>query len=185
MANINDNFLEMYKELETELRGVGLSVLDYENNLPDGTEKEKLKLCRIIRNYMSHQDKKFVVATQDMVNFIGTLAINIRRKTHIVANELIKQKTVKYNEYLKNVLPLLVKISVPVVDNNGTVIYIMDANDYIKMLNKGLKRIELPKKLPKLNYTDKDTKIEDLAEGIYVVTSTGNAEGKYLGICIV
>jgi hypothetical protein len=45
---MNDKFLDAFKELETELRGLGLSVLDYENNLPDGTEKERLKICRII-----------------------------------------------------------------------------------------------------------------------------------------
>jgi hypothetical protein len=185
MANINDNFLDMYKELETELRCIGVSVLDYENGLPDSAEKEKLKVCRIIRNYLSHQDKRFVVATQEMVNFIGLLAISIRRKSHIVSDEMSKQKTVKSNEYLKNVLPLLVKMCVPVVDDNGKVIYLLDANDYIRMLNKGLKRIELPKRLPKLNYIDKDTKLDNLPIGNYIVTSNGKEDGKYQGLLIL
>lgn len=180
---MNDKFLDAFKELETELRGLGLSVLDYENNLPDGTEKERLKICRIIRNYLSHQDKKFVTASEEMIKFISDLALNARRKTHIVANDLIRQKTVKSNEYLKNILPLLVKINVPVEDVNGQIIYLLDANDYCKMLNKGLKRLELPKKLPKLNYVSKDTKIEDLMNGMYVVTSNGKKDGKYIGLC--
>ena len=182
---MNDKFLDAFKELETELRGLGLSVLDYENNLSDGTNKEKLKLCRIIRNYLSHQDKKFVTASEEMIKFISDLALNIRRKGNIVANELIRQKTVKSTEYLKNVLPLIVKSSVPVVDKNDQVVYIITNDEYLKWLNKGIKKIELPKRLPKLNYVSKDTKVEDLLEGTYIVTSNGKIDGKYLGLCII
>jgi hypothetical protein len=39
-----------------------------------------------------------------MIKFISDLALNARRKTHIVANDLIRQKTVKSNEYLKHLL---------------------------------------------------------------------------------
>lgn len=182
---MNEKFLELFKELETELRGFGQSVLDYENSLPDGSTKEKLKICRITRNYLAHQDKKFVTCSKEMVDFIEELALTIRRKSHIVANELIRQKSVKSNEYLKNILPLLVKSVVPVEDNSGQIIYLIDANEYIKMLNKGIKRLELPKRLPKLNYVSKDTKIDDLSEGIYIVTANGQINGKYLGICII
>ena len=153
---MNDKFLDAFKELETELRGLGMSVLDYENNLADGTDKERLKLCRIIRNYLSHQDKKFVVASEEMIKFISDLALEIRRKGNVVSNELIRQKTVKYTEYLKNVLPLIVKSSVPVVDKNDQVVYIITTDEYLKWLNKGIKKIELPKRLPKLNYVSKD-----------------------------
>ena len=182
---MNDKFLDVFKELETELRSIlGQSVLDYENSLSDGSDKEKLKICRISRNYLSHQDKKFITASEEMINFISELALTIRRKGNIVANELIKQKTVKSTEYLKNVLPLLVKNNVPVIDNTGKVIYIISDKDYLIWLNKGEKKIVLPKRLPKLNYISKDEKIDDISNGIYVVTSNGKSDGKYVGIFI-
>lgn len=181
----NDIFLETYKKLETEMRSFGKSILDYENDLSDGAEKEKLKVCRIIRNYMAHQDKKFVDISNDMINFISDLELQIRRRSHIVANELIRQKAVAQNESLKNILPLIVKNVVPVQDKAGKIIYIIDENTYLTMLNKGLKKIELPKRLPKLNYVNKDYKISNLATGIYIVTSDGTDSGKYLGLCII
>ena len=183
---MNDKFLEAFKELEIELRSLGQSVLDYENSLPDGnSDKEKLKICRISRNYLSHQDMKFITCSKEMIDFIENLTLTIRRKSHIVANELTRQKTVKSTEYLKNILPLLVKCEVPVEDANGQIIYLINSNDYIKLLNKGIKKLELPKRLPKLNYVSKDTKIDNLTTGIYVVTSNGAINGKYIGLCII
>jgi len=183
---MNDRFLEVFKELEIELRSLGQSVLDYENLLlDDSSDKEKLKICRISRNYLSHQDMKFITCSKEMIDFIENLALTMHRKSHIVANELIRQKTVKSNEYLKNILPLLVKCEVPVEDTNGQIICLINSNEYIKMLNKGIKRLDLPKRLPKLNYVSKDTKIDNLDTGIYVVTSNGQINGKYIGLCII
>ena len=106
---MNDKFLEAYKQLDIELKEQGQSVLDYENSLSDGTDKERLKLCRITRNYLSHQDKKFVTCSKEMIKFIEDLTLQIRRKSHTVKDELIRQKTAKHNETLKNILPLISK----------------------------------------------------------------------------
>ena len=182
---MNEKFLEAFKNLESELRSIGTTVLDYENSLEDSNTQEKLKLCRITRNYLAHQDKKFIVASKEMIDFINNISLSIRRQSNIVANEMIKPKSVIYNEYLKNILPLIVKNYVPVVDKSGKVIYIIDDKTYLTQLNNGFKRFELPKKLPALNYTYKDEKIDNLSNGIYVVTSTGDDLGKYIGLLIL
>lgn len=181
---MNDKFLEAYRQLDIELKEQGQSVLDYENSLSDGTDKERLKLCRITRNYLSHQDKKFVTCSKEMIKFIEDLTLQIRRKSHTVKDELIRQKTAKHNETLKNILPLISKNPVPITQKDK-VIYILTKDEYLTWLAKGMKKVELPKRLPKLNYITKDDKYKDLSQGIYIVTSDGTIDGKYQGICIV
>ena len=38
----NERFLEAYRNLDTELKANGTTVLDFENSLKDGIDKEKL-----------------------------------------------------------------------------------------------------------------------------------------------
>ena len=56
---LNNKFLDSYRALDTELKSEGKTVLDYENTLVS-TELEKLNVCRIIKNYMSHS--KYVLS---------------------------------------------------------------------------------------------------------------------------
>ena len=84
----NDRFLEAYKGLETELKANGLVPLDFENKMSEGTDKERLKVCRIMRNYISHNDVNFLCATLDQIKFIEVEAI-------VAFNECKKKYTEK------------------------------------------------------------------------------------------
>ena len=56
MAN-NEEFLKAYTELEQAVRIIGVdSVLQYEDKILDPDTKEKIKLGRIIRNYLRHHN---------------------------------------------------------------------------------------------------------------------------------
>lgn len=96
--NLLPDFLEAYKELETTIRANadnltrlpwldgyskysnGVSVLDVENGITDEDMKDKLKTCRIIRNYAQHHDGAdgFIAATPAMVDFIKGMTAEIR-----------------------------------------------------------------------------------------------------------
>ena len=176
------DFLESYKNLEQELKYENMSVLDYENTLGDS---EKLKVCRIIRNFISHNSEKFCIGTPEMCKYLDSLTLEIRHKSHTVKDEMKKYKTVGPMEQLKNVLPLLVKGQVPVLDKDR-IIFLVDSNYYVSLAAKGLRKLELPKKLPKILFTSKDERIINLTAGLtYVVTTTGTADGKYLGLVII
>ena len=99
-----DKFLESYKNLEAELKAEGMTILDYENKMKEGTEKERLKVCRIMRNYMSHNDTVFLDATNEQIKFIDGLTLGIRRQAHTVKDEMKKVTPVKETEQLKNML---------------------------------------------------------------------------------
>lgn len=74
MSKNTEKFLEAYKKLETMLRKTEQynNVFEYESILTDPETVEKLKLCRLIRNYIVHNENgaDFVVPTNEMISFI-------------------------------------------------------------------------------------------------------------------
>lgn len=181
--NLTDKFLEAYKELESELKYNGQSVLDYENSL-SGTEQEKLKVCRIMRNYMSHNDTNFLTPSDEQIKYLNSITLNIRKKAHCVKDEMKKVVLVKETETLKNILPMIAKYPiVPIATKIG--VYLLDKDTFVTLLAKGEKKAVIPSRLPKYKYVDKNERMETLSSGTYIVTSTGNDEGDYVGILIV
>lgn len=82
MKKQNDTFLTTYKALEKELTDMGLSIKDYEDRLVnDGNTDaaDKLRLCRMIRNYLSHHadGDELVTVNNKLSAFIKGLIIMI------------------------------------------------------------------------------------------------------------
>ena len=181
---INDKFLDAFRALDTELKSDGTTVLDYENSL-ETAEQEKMKVCRIMRNYMSHNDTTFVVATNDQIKFLNEQIDNIKRKAHTVKDEMKRIKTLKATEPIKNILTQIVKYPiVPIETKIG--LFLVDKDIILKQLAAGNKKIDIPTRLPKYNYVEKLERIENLiSHTTYIVTEDGTATGKYLGIVIV
>lgn len=82
MKKQNDTFLTTYKALEKELTDMGLSIKDYEDRLVnDGNTDaaDKLRLYRMIRNYLSHHadGDELVTVNNNLSAFIKGLIIII------------------------------------------------------------------------------------------------------------
>ena len=82
MKKQNDTFLTTYKALEKELTDMRLSIKDYEDRLVnDGNTDaaDKLRLCRMIRNYLSHHadGDELVTVNNNLSAFIKGLIIII------------------------------------------------------------------------------------------------------------
>ena len=181
--NITDKYLEAYKELESELKYNGQGVLDYENSL-SGTEQEKLKVCRIMRNYMSHNDTSFLTPSEEQIKFLNGITTAIRMKAHCVKDEMKKVALVKETEQLKNMLPMIDKYPlVPIATKVG--VYLLDKDTFVHLLAKGEKKAVIPARLPKYKYVSKTERIENLSRGTYIVTTTGHDDGDYVGLLIV
>ena len=76
-----DTFLEEYKKLETAIRNeTGSTVLDYENTMQQDLA-EKIKVCRIMRNYAQHNADyvRFLAATADMCDFLRDMTKNVEK----------------------------------------------------------------------------------------------------------
>jgi len=80
MKNRND-FLNLYREYETILRNKGIDPKDYENEADD-TTSNRLRMCRMFRNYLSHQnDVGFIDVTDEMVSFMEDMIVYLSGDT--------------------------------------------------------------------------------------------------------
>ena len=180
----NEKFLDAYRLLDTELKFDNKTVLDYENDTLNGLDQEKLKVCRIMRNYLAHNDTKFLDTSNEQIKFLTNLVTTIRKSSSTVKDFMKKPTLCKTTEPIKNYAKLLDKFNyVPITTSKG--LYLVDKDIYINQLAKGNKKIIPPARLPKYNYTIRTERIENLSEGIYIVTSDGTSNGIYNGIIIV
>lgn len=177
----NDKFLDAFRALDSELKDQGSTVLEYENSLKDGSvEKEKLKVCRIMRNYMSHNDTTFLTASTEQIKFLDAQTEEVLKRAHLVKDEMKRVKPLKATAPIKDVIAALDKFPVcPLEIKTG--IYLVDKDILVHQLAGGAKKIAVPAKLPKYKTTTKMTKIEDLTSGTYLVIE----KDAYIGIIIV
>lgn len=74
MSTTSD-FLELYRQYETALRGRGASVTDMEGVFDD-VRSQKLRICRQMRNYMSHNEGGFIEPTAKQVKFMRDMIMD-------------------------------------------------------------------------------------------------------------
>lgn len=177
----NDKFLDAFRALDSELKDQGSTVLEYENSLKDGSvEKEKLKVCRIMRNYMSHNDTTFLIASTEQIKFLDAQTEEVLKRAHLVKDEMKRVKPLKATAPIKDVIAALDKFPVCPLETKAG-IYLIDKDILVHQLAGGAKKIAVPAKLPKYKTTTKMTKIEDLTSGTYLVIE----KDAYIGIIIV
>lgn len=177
----NDKFLDAFRALDSELKDQGSTVLEYENSLKDGSvEKEKLKVCRIMRNYMSHNDTTFLTASTEQIKFLDAQTEEVLKRAHLVKDEMKRVKPLKATAPIKDIIAALDKFPVCPLETKAG-IYLVDKDILVHQLAGGAKKIAIPAKLPKYKTTTKMTKIEDLTSGTYLVIE----KDAYIGIIIV
>jgi len=178
--NTNEQFLSEYKHLEQELRYDGLSVLDYENSLT-GNTAEKLKVCRIMRNYLSHNDTVFIAASREQVEFLAKCCESVRQQSSTAKDYMKRVKLFNTKTPIKDMLTTADKYGfaiIELIDNY----YIITNDMIIHQLANNHKYIDIPKRQPKNTYITKMTRLEELTKNIYIITDNGAATGKYLGV---
>lgn len=176
----NTKFFNAYKNLETELRYDNKSVLDYENTLV-GVEQEKLKACRIMRNYLAHNDTTFLTTSNAQIKFLENLTKNIKEKSLLVKHKMKKIPLSPDTSWLKAYIkPVDNYKMIPIQTKNG--IFLLDVNFLIHSIALNHTKLKLPRRIPKYLYTKPDERISNLQKSIYIVTDNGLEDGKYLGV---
>lgn len=107
-------FLNSYKRLESVLSRSNLTPLAYENILPEHSEdQDKLKTCRIIRNYLSHHpdSAKMFPATKDMTEFVEELAEKEEQKYTTLKDLSVKTMIATPQTTLKDLVDEFARIS--------------------------------------------------------------------------
>lgn len=78
-----DKFLDSWKELENVMRTKkGMEVREYEEKHEGKIEAERLKVCRIIRNYVAHNDTNNFIYKVDttMIRWIKNFTKELKRR---------------------------------------------------------------------------------------------------------
>ena len=181
---MNDKFLDAFRALDSELKLNNTTVLDYENSL-DSDNQEKLKACRIMRNYMSHNDTTFLTASTNQIKFLNDLTLELRKKAHTVKDEMKRVTPIKYTAPIYDTITQLCKYPVAPIETKDHNIYLVDIDILLKQLTAKNKKIVVPAKIPKYKYVAKTDRIDQISSGTYIVTDNGKADGKYLGMIVL
>lgn len=144
---IHDDFLQQFKILEELLNRVydGMRVLDFENTL-SGDDAEKLKLCRIVRNYIQHHSDgmSFTEPTARMVDFLKTLCVSLRAKEQTVKDIMTPVYPFRFGKIKMNAVGKKFintgRCWFPVVDENKQFCGILSLRDYTKIIFSYLER---------------------------------------------
>lgn len=89
--NLVDEFLNAFRSVDSELKLNNKTVLDFENEL-NGTDQEKMKVCRIMRNYIAHNDAQFITPSIEQITFLNKMGTDIRNKSKTVKDTMKKSK---------------------------------------------------------------------------------------------
>lgn len=128
---LNNKFLATYRELETLLRKNGFeSVKAFEDSLNDDTVRQgHVRICRVMRNYMEHEDISFIEASDKMISFLQKEAL--RLDDGLVP---VKKKMIPISNGIRDSDPIIVGVSfmtkkqldtIPIFDKTGFAIGVM------------------------------------------------------------
>lgn len=196
-------FLASYKNLETEIRTLNPndSIYDYENRLSetDPAKAEKLKVCRINRNFIQHNTdgEKFVgVISDKWIEFLDNEANAIHSRNDLVKKHIYKATAIDEKTTINDAMDIVVKSKidvVPVVGKKsvfiGTITPMQILVAYKKAGNIRRKILDfIPSKSiekTKINYyyaKPTDRYVDYAPKMPVIITSDGKEDGTYIGV---
>lgn len=144
---VNNEFLKAYKQFEQTLRNLGLNyggnpnyVFGYEQSHPEVTEE--LKICRILRNYLQHNQKSFVQATPEMIKLLEELTYKTLQENQTALNMIVNTENsdrmlfdtdtfADLQKSLSKFDKILIKDS-----RNSEIIGVCDARSFVKFIQE-------------------------------------------------
>lgn len=121
---MNETFLAAYRELEKTVSDVeGCSIFELEAKLGQESEESgRLKLCRMERNFLAHNDASdgFASASQAMIDFLKEETEKEKRKKKTAGEVARRIRPAHENDSLQECAARLAKLPfVPTTDENG------------------------------------------------------------------
>ena len=181
-------FLTAYKALEEVLTVQGKTVFDFEQELSQ-TDMKRMQLCRLTRNFLQHENEKFILPSKEMTVFIKRMTEHALRSVEKARDQMKRVSPVLSSEKMKDAANKLDKYPVlPVVSEDKTFLGLLTDESIRKAVisNTLSKKISLQKEnitfCNKKVFIRPDTLLQDLSEPFYIVTDDGTENGKYKGI---
>lgn len=188
-------FIQQYNDFEKIISASNAvqarTVLEFEESLTlkDAEANQKLKVCRIVRNYIQHNDVNFVEPSKEMIDFIANLSDYVR-SLEMSANDVLKKLTpLTLSDTITDAAKKLSRNKLmPVVDKRKICIGIVTDETIRAAVSKGTR---LSSKLSSIEslikpaaIISKDIPVKNITENS-VVTKDGTKNGQYVGVVII
>lgn len=201
MSDLNQMFLDKYKEYENVLREQDISVFDVNEQLT-GLKKDRLTIMRQMRNYLTHHaDPGFLNVTKEQVSFLDELVIDAKKYVDTVRKAMISARKccVDVSDTVLTGLSLMAKFNLDylVVCDNGVYVRLVTLMDLVKTCVKDDKSdcwMSSVKSVGKhVVFVKPDVLVSELQRtfvkshccGTCLVTESGNAKSKVLGMFFI
>lgn len=189
----SDLFLAKFKDLENVLNNNGYgTVLDYENNVMTGIDKEHLKMCRIARNHIVHSDADFFEPSKKMISFIEQLTHQVDSENGVAKDIMLsfaKYGCLKLTDTLDMAIALIGKkelSQVIVLSDDAMSCYIVSVPCICKAVSEATsyKKVKMQTLVSNFNHTTVtvDTPVNKIPDEAMVFVT--DAKGKYKGVIV-
>lgn len=193
MSN-NTEFLKVYKQYESLLREQQIDIKTVEDSSDDKTSN-RLRICRQLRNYLSHNDDNgFIDISDEQLKFITGLYNRELMKGDIVKKHVKSPSSTTVDSKLCiDVINMMLKLKTdclvielpePYVKSTRYVIYDMHSVlQYFLLHGKTSKISDVKSKVIKAScFASPDTKMCDMSDDLIICTDDGTKTGKLIGI---
>ena len=188
-------FIQQYNDFEKIISDSNAvqarTVLEFEESLTlkDAEANQKLKVCRIVRNYIQHNDVNFVEPSKEMIDFIANLSDYVR-SLEMSANDVLKKLTpLTLSDTITDAAKKLSRNKLmPVVDKRKICIGIVTDETIRAAVSKGTrpssKLSNIESLIKSATIISKDIPVKNITENS-VVTKDGTKNGQYVGVVII
>lgn len=181
-------FLDAYKRLEGAVKKSGLTMYEWEKSFASAEDdSSKMRICRLTRNLIAHEYEDFIYPSQQMIDFLNEKADAEEAHYEHVKDKMVRIAAIASGEKIRDAVIKLSKrmTGIPVVDTEKNFKGMFMPEEAVRAVAGDTmnKSIEKAAKLQPLQATKSDVLIDTLTPGFtYVVTDTGNSDGKYKGL---
>lgn len=138
-----EKYLETFRQYETTVRTFGYeSAKDYEDSVSDINVQDKLRICRVIRNYLAHgQDSgKFICISPTMQKFMEDTVYMLDEGTCPVSKKMIPvSKCLHETNTVEEAIEFLKKIRgtvVPIFSKTNEIVGVFSYENFTKTFVK-------------------------------------------------
>lgn len=185
--NINQAFLEAYRNFESVLRTADMTPRDYEDKMTDPEKAAKLRLCRTIRNYLAHENVSFTDASENMVDFIVKETAQLDEAETPVKKKMFKMTdSIHEDDLISSAVTIMLKkklTMVPVFNESNYCTGVFSFTDLANMIANGnytkSKKVSMamsPVRFTMLSETTPMSQVlnyvNDKKYGVYMITNT-------------
>ena len=139
----NNKYMDLYRRFEAAVRGRGFgSVKEYEESLTnDQSKQSQIRICRMIRNYIEHENADFVEASDNMISFLEKETMELDENETPVKKKMITIKSaIRDTDLIVIAADFLTKKKanvIPIFDKNDFAIGVLSNADIVKYIASG------------------------------------------------